>query len=65
MHIIYLNYIASREEFKSFIPGEKTIRTSLLFSAGIVAGEALMGVIIAVLIVMGLTPQFFMMRLYG
>ena len=44
---------------KSFIPGEKTIRTGLLFSAGIVAGEALMDVIIAVLIVMGFNFSVF------
>jgi putative OPT family oligopeptide transporter len=35
-------------------PQEKTIRTGLLFTAGLVAGEALMGVIIAILIVMGI-----------
>lgn len=34
-------------------PKEKAIRTGLLFTAGLVAGEALMGVIIAILVVMG------------
>jgi len=33
-------------------PKEKTIRTGLLFTAGLVAGEALIGVVIAILIVM-------------
>ena len=35
-------------------PKENAIRTGLLFTAGLVAGEALMGVIIAILIVMGI-----------
>lgn len=35
-------------------PKEKAIRTGLLFTAGLVAGEALMGVVIAVLVVMGI-----------
>ncbi len=35
-------------------PKEKTIRTGLLFTAGLVAGEALMGVIVAVIVVLGL-----------
>jgi putative OPT family oligopeptide transporter len=35
-------------------PKEKTIRTGLLFTAGLVAGEALMGVVIALLIVIGI-----------
>jgi putative OPT family oligopeptide transporter len=35
-------------------PHEKAIRTGLLFTAGLVAGEALMGVIIAVLVVIGI-----------
>jgi putative OPT family oligopeptide transporter len=35
-------------------PREKAIRTGLLFTAGLVAGEALTGVIIAILIVMGI-----------
>ena len=40
-------------------PQEKTIRTGLLFTAGLVAGEALMGVIIAVLIVVGINLSLF------
>ena len=40
-------------------PQEKTIRTGLLFTAGLVAGEALMGVIIAVLIVIGINLSIF------
>jgi uncharacterized oligopeptide transporter (OPT) family protein len=44
---------------KDIKPREKTIRTGLLFTAGLVAGEALMGVIIAVLIVMGLEFSLF------
>jgi putative OPT family oligopeptide transporter len=35
-------------------PKEKTIRTGLRFTAGLVAGEALMGVVIALLIVVGI-----------
>jgi putative OPT family oligopeptide transporter len=35
-------------------PKEKAIRTGLLFTAGLVAGEALMGVVVAVLIVGGI-----------
>lgn len=35
-------------------PKEKVIRTGLLFSAGLVAGEALMGVVVAVLVVLGI-----------
>ncbi len=35
-------------------PKEKTIRTGLLFSSGLVAGEALTGVIIATIVVLGL-----------
>jgi putative OPT family oligopeptide transporter len=35
-------------------PKEKAIRTGLLFTAGLVAGEALTGVIIAILVVMGI-----------
>jgi len=38
-------------------PKEKAIRTGLLFSAGLVAGEALMGVVVAVIIVLGLNLQ--------
>lgn len=34
-------------------PHEEAVRTGLLFTAGLVAGEALMGVVIAILIVMG------------
>ncbi|KYK25405.1 peptide transporter [Thermoplasmatales archaeon SM1-50] len=40
-------------------PKEKAIRTGLLFTAGLVAGEALMGVIIAVLIVLGIHLALF------
>ncbi|HDM67355.1 MAG TPA: oligopeptide transporter, OPT family, partial [Thermoplasmatales archaeon] len=40
-------------------PGEKAIRVGLLFTAGLVAGEALMGVIIAVLIVAGINLSLF------
>ena len=35
-------------------PNEKAIRTGLLFTAGLVAGEALMGVVVAVLVVLGI-----------
>ena len=35
-------------------PKEKAIRTGLLFTAGLVAGEALMGVVVAVLVVLGI-----------
>ena len=35
-------------------PKEKALRTGLLFTAGLVAGEALMGVVAAVLIVLGI-----------
>jgi putative OPT family oligopeptide transporter len=40
-------------------PQEQTIRTGLLFTAGLVAGEALMGVLIAVLIVIGIDLSVF------
>jgi len=40
-------------------PKERSIRTGLLFSAGLVAGEALTGVIIAVLIVLGINLALF------
>ncbi|VVB59498.1 OPT oligopeptide transporter protein [uncultured archaeon] len=40
-------------------PKEKAIRTGLLFTAGLVAGEALMGVIVAVLIVTGIQLAIF------
>ena len=40
-------------------PKEKAIRTGLLFTAGLVAGEALTGVIIAILIVMGINLAIF------
>lgn len=40
-------------------PQEKTIRTGLLLTAGLVAGEALMGVVIAVLIVIGIDFTIF------
>jgi putative OPT family oligopeptide transporter len=40
-------------------PMEKTIRTGLLFTAGLVAGEALMGVLVAVLIVIGIDLTVF------
>ena len=46
-------------KIKDIKPREKTIRTGLLFTAGLVAGEALMGVIIAILIVMGLNLTVF------
>ncbi len=35
-------------------PNEKAMRTGLLFTAGLVAGEALMGVVVAVLVVLGI-----------
>ena len=44
---------------KDVTPSEKTIRTGLLFTAGLVAGEALVGVIIAVLIVIGINLSIF------
>ena len=37
----------------SIQPKEMAIRTGLLFTAGLVAGEALMGVVVAVLVVLG------------
>jgi len=40
-------------------PQERTIRTGLLFTAGLVAGEALTGVVIAVLIVIGINLSLF------
>jgi len=40
-------------------PKEKAIRTGLLFSAGLVAGEALMGVVVAVLVVLGIQLSLF------
>jgi uncharacterized oligopeptide transporter (OPT) family protein len=40
-------------------PKEKAIRTGLLFTAGLVAGEALTGVIIAILVVMGINLSIF------
>ena len=40
-------------------PKEKTIRTGLLMTAGLVAGEALMGVVIAILIVLGINLSLF------
>ncbi len=40
-------------------PKEKVIRTGLLLTAGLVAGEALMGVIIAILIVAGIQLNVF------
>ncbi len=40
-------------------PKEKAIRTGLLFTAGLVAGEALMGVVAAVLIVLGIQLAIF------
>ncbi len=40
-------------------PQEKTIRTGLLFSAGLVAGEALIGVVVAILIVIGINLSLF------
>lgn len=40
-------------------PKERAIRTGLLFTAGLVAGEALMGVIIAILIVAGINLSIF------
>jgi putative OPT family oligopeptide transporter len=44
---------------KNVTPQEKTIRTGLLFTAGLVAGEALTGVVIAVLIVLGINLMIF------
>ena len=40
-------------------PKEKAIRTGLLFTAGLVAGEALTGVIIAILVVIGINLAFY------
>jgi putative OPT family oligopeptide transporter len=40
-------------------PKERTIRTGLLFSAGLVAGEALTGVVIAIMIVIGINLSLF------
>ncbi|MBA7497150.1 hypothetical protein ES702_07760 [subsurface metagenome] len=40
-------------------PREKAIRTGLLFTAGLVAGEALMGVVVAVLVVLGIQLALF------
>ena len=40
-------------------PKEKAVRTGLLFTAGLVAGEALMGVVAAVLIVLGIQLAVF------
>jgi len=44
---------------KDVTPSEKTIRTGLLFTAGLVAGEALVGVIVAILIVIGINLSVF------
>jgi len=44
---------------KDIKPQEKTIRTGLLFTAGLVAGEALTGVVIAMLIVIGINISLF------
>jgi putative OPT family oligopeptide transporter len=44
---------------KDIQPQEKSIRTGLLLTAGLVAGEALMGVIIAILIVLGINLTIF------
>ena len=40
-------------------PKEKVIRTGLLFTAGLVAGEALTGVVVAILVVMGINLAVF------
>ncbi len=40
-------------------PKEKIIRTGLLFTAGLIAGEALMGVIVAFLIIGGINLEIF------
>jgi putative OPT family oligopeptide transporter len=40
-------------------PKEKVVRTGLLFTAGLVAGEALMGVLVAVLFVVGINLSVF------
>ncbi len=40
-------------------PKEKVIRTGLLFTAGLVAGEALMGVLVAILFILGLNLSVF------
>ncbi len=40
-------------------PKEKAIRTGLLFTAGLVAGEALTGVVIAIIFVMGINLAIF------
>jgi putative OPT family oligopeptide transporter len=44
---------------KDIKPKERAIRTGLLFTAGLVAGEALTGVIIAILVVMGINLSFY------
>ena len=40
-------------------PQEKAIRTGLLLTAGLIAGEALLGVTVAALIVLGIKPYIF------
>ncbi len=40
-------------------PREQTIRTGLLLTAGLVAGEALIGVFVAILVVLGINLQIF------
>ena len=40
-------------------PKEQAIRTGLLFTAGLVAGEALMGVVVAILVVIGINLAIF------
>ncbi|MEA2055499.1 MAG: oligopeptide transporter, OPT family [Candidatus Thermoplasmatota archaeon] len=40
-------------------PKEKVVRTGLLFTAGLVAGESLMGVLVAVLFVLGINLTIF------
>ncbi len=67
--ILQKNYRSEHEEELSdwelaikqtnITPKEKAIRTGLLFTAGLVAGEALMGVVIAILIVLGVQLAFF------
>ena len=40
-------------------PNEKIVRTGLLFTAGLIAGEALTGVIVAFIIIAGLNIVMF------
>ena len=56
-----MGYVTSVEQgvFTAIKPKEKVIRTGLLFTAGLVAGEALTGVLIAVMLVVGINLAMF------